>query len=196
MPEADIKIEIYRDIDQLSRLTGLESWAAGFTTYTAAGPVIHIPTEQDDSAIDDTPAHEVVHAVVYQLIGSKINMLPAWFKEGLSQYLSEAGLWNLPGRDVARLGLWRDKNSVMPADYFYAFSPDSPSSEEEIYFFYDASHEFMRYLSSAGGADAPWQVIEEVGKGRSFEQAFSAAFGASFEGYYTDWVRSFWGVSL
>jgi hypothetical protein len=82
-----IRVELYPDIVQLQRITGLEDWASGFTLYTQDGPVIHIPVVVDESGINETPEHEVVHAVMYQKTGYQIGKLPQWFKEGVAIYI-------------------------------------------------------------------------------------------------------------
>jgi hypothetical protein len=191
-----IRVELYPDLVQLQRITGLEHWASGFTLYGQDGPVIHIPVVVDESGINETPEHEVVHAVMYQKAGDQIGKLPLWFKEGVAQYISEMGFFKLLSRDTTRLQLWSDKDSLFTTADFKTYSPDdSAATEKEIRLFYDSADEFIRYLTDVYGFDLPWRIADAVTGGSSFEQTLAGVTGTSFEGCYSDWQKTFWGTA-
>jgi hypothetical protein len=189
-----IKVELYPGVAQLQSDTGLEDWAIGFTKYTAEGPVIYLAAAADESGVEETPEHEVIHALFYQRLGQAYVALPDWFSEGTAQYYSMGGWARLPARDAARLGMWRQKDMVFSAAEFQAFSTDDAStSDEDVFFFYDCAYEFTRYLCRQSGEECITAVLDGLAAGSGFSQALAKATGRSCDLSYAGWTAEFWG---
>ena len=190
-----IQVHIYRSIAEMKSSTGIPGNTAGLTLCSPNGPIMYLPTERDSSnSKTATPAHEMVHATICDLIGyNHAEVIPKWFHEGLAEYESRRG-WG--DRMIERISirvfvLW-NHDDIMPYSELNSYDPLLLDDHDKI--FYSSSFEFMRYIISKSDRHAPWEIVEAVGEGQSFESAFQKIIGDTPRGMYQKWVNNFYGV--
>ena len=129
--------------------------------------------------------HEYIHAWQHQSLGDNENALPAWFIEGMAEYLSYDAISRL---DLIRPQAVRDYHA-----WSVQSAPDLAGLEE----FADRSAFYtehgpvysLAYLAIAHllGDEAPdllVQFIDRIRFGQNLESAFAAVFGQDLERFY------------
>lgn len=126
-----------------------------------------------------TAVHEYVHAVVDRLTGGRIGELPTWLNEGLARWVER----QVAGGDYMSLGERTElraalANGSLPT---LAHMADGPASAfgPRTGLVYSKGSVAVQALTRGGGLDRLVSVLEEVGRGASFDDAFSRTFGAS-----------------
>jgi tetratricopeptide (TPR) repeat protein len=123
--------------------------------------------------------HEYAHALIHDL-GS--GQCPLWLNEGLAEY---EGRTQSPG-SLARLRRARDEERLIPWPELSArFSP--ALSGEEVALAYEQSYSIIAYLASRYGFWRFKRLLEAVGDGQAWEQAFAEEFRAKLPRLESQW---------
>jgi hypothetical protein len=138
--------------------------------------------------LEDVLHHEVAHVLMART--SRGAPLPLWFHEGLAVLAERT--WGI--EDEARLLRELVLVSPTPLDRVNAlFAADDLSRARA----YTLAAAFVRNLIRRHGADAPGEILRRVGRGDSFETAFSLTIGeplASAESAFWDRHRFWTGI--
>lgn len=120
--------------------------------------------------LEDVLHHEVAHVLMAR--ASRGAAMPQWFHEGLAVLAERT--WRL--EDDARLLRELVFVSRTPLDRVNDLFAADPGSRARAYTLAAA---FVRELMRRHGADAPAEILRRVGRGESFERAFTQATGES-----------------
>jgi Peptidase MA superfamily len=116
-----------------------------------------------------TLRHELAHVALGQLARS----WPRWFQEGLAQTLTGE---NFSMTHYAALFRAVTQEKVFRFEHLADAWPDLPSDVEIAY---AQSAAFVAWLAARHGPEGMGRLVDEVGTGQPFEQAFSKAFRTS-----------------
>ncbi len=125
-------------------------------------------------------AHELSHILIHEIIGD--NYLPRWFEEGLCQVLSGESRHG----SLGRLGRAAASNRLMGlprADDVMNFS----SGDADLAYS-EARSAAARFISQFGW-ETVVQLLDRVGKGEEFDDAFLAAAGVEYEFWQVEWIE-------
>jgi hypothetical protein len=129
--------------------------------------------------------HEYIHAWQHQSLGDGKPALPAWFIEGMAEYLSYDAISRL---DLVRLQAVRDYHA-----WSVQSAPDLAGLEEladrSAFYTEHGPVYSLAYLAIAHllGDEAPdllVQFIDRIRFGQNLESAFAAVFGQDLERFY------------
>ena len=183
-----VQVHLFPSLSDYHNYDSLPHNSTGCTQCLTTGPVIYLPAS--GAGATSSPPHEAVHAVVCSLLGREVmESLPLWFNEGLANYETGKGFNNLFERDRIRLTLWLDRGDLMIPDKFGSYVLGE--STEEVSIFYSSSYEFMRYIAKAFGDRSPWDVLEKVANGMTFDNAFMNVTGHDWRQTYREWLNAF-----
>lgn len=114
----------------------------------------------------DTLQHELVHVALGQLGHG----WPHWFQEGLAQDITQERRYST--------GQFTTMARAVASDRVFQLSELSrgfPAAADDVEIAYALSAGFVEFVRARHGSGCWGAVIDEVGAGRPFEQAFSAA---------------------
>ncbi len=135
----------------------------------------------------DTLAHEYVHYVITKRTR---NLTPIWFHEGLAKY--EESRWkSTRGRELTPIQSHLLAHAI-EQNYFITFEEMHPSiaklkSAEDAALAFAEVLTAMRYIVEKGGYELLNKILDEIGAGRSVEDAVAAGLGTSFEDFESNW---------
>jgi Tol biopolymer transport system component len=142
-----------------------------------------VPFEGDYAKFDHVIHHELVHAVmqdmlyggsIQNIISRNINLqIPLWFQEGMAEYLS-AG-WDLNEDQFIR-------NAIL--------SNTLPDIERLAnYYAYRGGQAVLKYIAFKYGQEKIGQIVNKIQSTGNFEQGFKAAIGINFEELNERWLK-------
>ena len=200
LPQNASKITVWllRDLESYQARTGKNHAAGHASCLDKHGPVVVIPLEKaPSSASDDSlsrvPMHEMVHAMMCQSLGEEnFYSVPRWFLEGMAERYEMAGLnfARFFSRAEKKARLWLKRNRLMEPERFCALRLDARSIDEGRTF-YETSREFVNSLESSHGMDALNRIVDDVGRGVSFENSMMIRLDGTCEEQYSQWKNSF-----
>lgn len=117
-----------------------------------------------------TLKHELVHIALGQLGGR----WPRWFQEGVAQLVTQERQFRAAHYSTMAIAIATDR--LYP---FEALTEGFPSRPQDVEVAYAQSAEFAAFLHARHGPAAFGELIELVGQGVIFEQAFARAFHTS-----------------
>jgi hypothetical protein len=121
-----------------------------------------------DDTLEDVLHHEVAHVLMAR--AARGGRLPLWFHEGVAVLAERT--WGL--EDQARLMRELVLVSRTPLDRVDGmFAADEGSKARA----YTLSAAFVRSLMRRHGAEAPGNILRQIGRGETFERAFVAVTG-------------------
>lgn len=168
-PGAPIRIELATESSDWS--AAVPSWVAGFAIDQSTVVIFpsRSPSYPDDS-LDDVVRHEVAHILISR--SSSGRPVPRWFNEGLAMSVEHG--WRFGDRTQLFYQLVSGSRETvdMLDRLFQGTSNDSTRA-------YLLSGAFVRQLLSKYGENAGARILEKVGRGVSFEAAFSDVTGRS-----------------
>jgi hypothetical protein len=118
--------------------------------------------------------HELVHLLLDQLVAGNT---PLWFSEGLAQYWElqiKGYLWCEQGMD------WR--SHTVPLEQL-----DQRLQSGDAYAAYRQSLSLVAHLYDAYGDSAVEQIVVELSRGRTMEQAMILSIGVDRKSFETEW---------
>jgi len=171
-------------------------WSGGSSGIQHGNPVINLIAEQGGNFFTrteatTTPAHELTHIILCEIVGQNVNQIPLWFNEGLAEYESNKGCSNLCERAYKRFSLWLLKTEITNSYPTISYFGSYPAEKSEIFPFYATSFELVRYIVKTANEDTPIQILMMVRDGESFEHAIYAKIDISSEELYNQWLKSF-----
>ena len=149
-------------------------------SWNAANPA-------DDSDVVELLAHEMTHALMYQLLRTSDDPAwipeepPLWFREGMASVTAGQERRRLSRDQLSR---WLDEH---PAD-----DPLHPSAElyrTEQHAVYSAAHRAFEMLLRVSGDDAVRDLLGRVRAGAGFPDAFKEATGRALSDFERDAIR-------
>ena len=155
-------------------------WAAGIFDGKIRVPMPE--NQQDLRNVKKTIVHEYTHAIVHELSGGRV---PHWFNEGLAEFqeakyaggkgnmrLLESALENdqLPSWNQIE-GLFRGRDTRL------------------VTLGYDQSHSVVAYLAQRYGFRHMPELLKQVARGVSFEEALKKEFVSPAERLEQNWKR-------
>jgi len=142
----------------------------------------------DDNDVAELLAHEMTHALMYQLMRTSDDPAwapeepPLWFREGMASVTAGQDRRRLSRDQLSR---WLDEH---PAD-----DPLRPSVElyrTEQHAVYSAAHRAFELLLRAKGDDAIREMLGRVRAGAAFSDAFKSATGQALPDFERDAIRA------
>lgn len=133
--------------------------------------------------------HELTHAMVWQVLGSDAQ-IPAWFDEGIASLaqrtVSEAGGRVVDERDIAVALVSSGRASLAELTTVEDWIVRSAALSGETY---ALAAEAVRLLREDIGRAGLVRILQETGRGASFETAFAAATGRSVSDFISAFPR-------
>jgi hypothetical protein len=199
-PNYLIKVYLFSDINELIRKTGMSEWIAGGTLMLPGNPPeIAIPVEKKRSIWDNTlptstPSHEATHVVTFEAMQLKdMNLVPRFYLEGMAEYESLKDFNRFPDRIFDRVRLIFYNNQLTRLDSIPALDiKDKSVSREDVELFYRLSAEFIRYLVNYYGERKLWHVVQNVGQGMNFYEAFRIENGKEYSAAFSKFLEYFY----
>ena len=194
-PDYMINVRMFTDVSELQDRTSSPDWADAFVRITPGeSPIIYIPVEPESqrfgrSAPTARPAHEITHVVAYEALSfQSMTLIPRFFHEALAQYESLNGMPNLLSRLGIRFFLLTLEPSLVLRDeppHFYV-----EMTQRDVDVFYALSYEFGRYLADEYGEDSLWRIVQLVGDGIEFDDAFINVTGKRYLDTYREFSQN------
>jgi hypothetical protein len=129
-----------------------------------------------------TLKHELCHLLLHHHISRK--MLPKWLNEGVSQWVSEgvADIVNFDGNKIL-------KQAVLSNNYLALgdISRGFPRSRDLFILSYEQSKSIVEYIDSTYGTEKLLNILNELRKGNSIEQAVSTVLSVNLQKVEHDW---------
>jgi hypothetical protein len=165
-PSDQVPVVIYPN-EAFDRLEGKTPWAAGFfdgkVRAGSSGASAH------PSAFRSLLAHEYGHAVLHRAVrGAEV---PAWFNEGLAQVAE--------GILEPQVELTCPFGHGVPLVELRGPFGSLPGNLQQIHISYLTALHAAERLIAWRGRGAVQEILQRMGKGESFEQAFEHATGKS-----------------
>ncbi len=135
------------------------------------------PSGQEPRAI---LRHELSHIAVGRLVRGRI---PRWFLEGLA-VIRAGDAWSREGPSLIRAGM---ANDLLPIESLQAGFPERPTDAELAY---EESAAFVKFLMDRRGEVALQDVMRQVVKGSTFDDAVLRVYGASTRQLENQWRKS------
>jgi hypothetical protein len=174
-------IQVFLGPEGSDLAVGVPPWVSGYA-FGAEGVIVLLPARTPsypDSSLEELLRHEIAHVLVARAAGGR--PLPRWFHEGLAMI---AGLsWGLDDRSRLTLTLVGD-GAVSLQEIERQFAAGEGAAQRA----YAISGAFVNDLLRRHGDDAAARILAEVGRGRTFEEAFRRVAGAPL----AEAERSFW----
>jgi len=167
-PGLPIHVELAAESSDWARAVPL--WTAGFARQD---DVVIFPARSPsypDNTLDDVLRHEVTHALIWR--ASSGRPIPRWFNEGLAM-AAERG-WKF--RDQTQLFLSLVSGSRLSLREVDGLFGGGQSDQTRAYLLSGA---LVQSVLTKHGNAAGGRILEEVGRGASFETAFTDVTGQS-----------------
>jgi len=184
--EQPIEIFIYTNADDLQSalVPGQESWIAGH-----ADPELGIiqvliePGPQQAIVMEQRIPHELMHVMLYRLVGPGYQNLPGWLREGMA---TMAEMY--PNPDYERvLKEAVTSNALLPLqDLCVSFPEDMP----QAFLAYAESRSFTSYLYETYGSSGLQSLAAAYADGMDCEHGTERTFGISLSNLEQKWSSS------
>ncbi len=180
-----IRIYVYNNAADLKAALSLkQSWVAGQSSPDLG--VILLPIPDGDEArleLERKLPHELMHVMLFQLIGSKYINLPVWLVEGLA---SMAELYpNAEYTSVLNQTAAEDK--LLPMESLCSHFPSDASG---AFLAYAESASFVRYLHTTYGSSALRWLAEQYQNGLGCSEGLETALGSSLTQLEYRWKQN------
>jgi len=146
------------------------AWIAGFAV--AGSDLVVIFPERSPSyphdTFDDVLRHEVAHVLIERAAGGR--PVPRWFNEGLAMAVERTWRFQDQTQLLYQLMLG-SRTSLAGLDRLFGGTPSDQTRA------YALAGSFVRDLLQERGAKIPGGILMRVGRGSSFDDAFTAATG-------------------
>ena len=162
-----IHIELVPGSSDMAR--SVAPWIAGFARQEN---VVIFPSRSPsypDNTLDDVLRHEIAHVLIWR--ASSGRPIPRWFNEGLATAAERRGF-----RDQTQLFLHLASGSSMSLRELDRLFEGGQADQTRAYLLSGA---LVQYLLSEHGETTGARILDLVGKGASFETAFTDVTGRS-----------------
>jgi len=167
-PGPPIHIELAAESSDWAR--SVPRWTAGFAVQDK---VVIFPSRSPsypDSTLNDVLRHEVTHALIWRAAAGR--PIPRWFNEGLAM-AAERG-WKL--RDQTQLFFHLVSGTRLSLRELDGLFGGGQSEQTRAYLLSGA---LVQNLLTKHGHTAGGRILDEMGRGASFETAFTDVVGQS-----------------
>ena len=166
-PGPPIQIELASAASELAR--AVDPWIAGFAQQDK---VVIFPSRSPsypDRTIDDVLRHEVAHALIWRASAGR--PVPRWFNEGLAMAAERPRF-----RDQTQLFLQLASGSTVSFHELDRLFDGGKTDQSRAYLL---SRAVVRDLLNKHGEDSGGRILDQMGRGASFETAFRDIIGTS-----------------
>jgi len=199
-PDYLIKVHLFSNQNEFIQKTGMfELTAGGTLMLPGRPPEVIIPVEKEKSIWDNTlptstPSHEATHVVTFEAMQLKDNnLIPIFYLEGMAEYESSKDFNRFPDRIFNRIKLILYKNQLTKLETIPTLNiKDKSVNDEGILLFYRLSGEFIRYLIHNYGEHKPWYVVQNVGQGMNFYEAFKSEYSKEYFATFSEFLGYFY----
>jgi hypothetical protein len=166
----------------------LRAWAFGDQLLLQSPRSWNPGAGANDAEVAELIAHEVTHALMYQLMHSSDDAAwaaeepPLWFREGMASVT--AGQEHRRPSSV-ELSRWAQQH---PGADLLRPPPELYRTEKDAV--YGAAHRAFELLLQVTGEDAVREVLRRVSAGSGFAEAFKAATGLALDDFEREAIRS------
>lgn len=167
-PSDSVNVILYNEKNFFD-VTRAPGWAGGLYDGKIRIPIAGFEGKEDE--LKRVLEHEYVHALVHAMTGK--NRPPTWLNEGLAEYFS-----NDHGTTVGQL---------IPLKMLGRGFPGRPT--RVVVAAYVESYSAVSYLINRYRMVSIKQCLEEMGKGKSWNQAFEKAFFVTYDRFCDTWEK-------
>ncbi len=169
-----VRIYVYNTANDLKgALPGIQPWIAGQSAPDLGVILLSIPVGPEEKLeLERQLPHELMHVMVYRLVGGKTANLPAWLVEGLA---SIAEIYPNP-EYASALEKSAAEDKLIPIENLCISFPRDASG---AFIAYAESASFMRYLHRTYGASAIRWLVEQYQNGMGCSEGIQTALGSS-----------------
>jgi hypothetical protein len=174
-PQNDIPVILYSRI-QFKEITSSPSWAAGTFDGKIRVPTAGLTHHQDFEQLRSVLAHELAHAFLRSIAPQG---LPLWFEEGLAKHFE--------GIPTEAAQAWLGRHAGRRFSTLEELNRALQGRGGSVRAAYLASLLAVRLLIEREGLWTARRVVEEVGSGRPFPQAFQGEVRLEPEEFQEMW---------
>lgn len=185
VPSPSNQIEIYvyansKDMQQTLEASS-QDWVAGHADPNLGVMVVALPSSPEGRLLmEQRIPHELMHIMLYQMVGPAYTNLPTWFNEGLA---SAAELYPNPDYQIL-LNNAHEKGSLLSiASLCNAFPRDASSA----LLAYSQSASFVRYLYHTYGTSGLNDMVTTYANGLDCERGAVSSTGKTLEQLERQW---------
>lgn len=159
-----------------------------------------------DPEVEELLTHELTHCAMYQASASEWTWphkgIPLWFREGMASVSAGQGyrrttheeLWSFYSRSVPGAGDGYPAAMARAARGYVSQDGDPVTDPEPLYqersdVVYGAAHRTFEFLLERYGEERVRAAMARMREGRSFDQAFEAAFGITESAFASEFRR-------
>jgi hypothetical protein len=154
--------------DQVTR-KGAPEWGVGLAYPSSNRIVLQSPRLANPTLpIDKVAAHELSHILLHQAANDAA--IPRWFDEGIAMYMANQWSWN---RTMTLLQA-HIFNRVIPLRKLYG---NFPRYGDPANLAYSQSMSVVRFMVSTYGEESIAELIQEMGRTQSFDEALMKTIG-------------------
>jgi hypothetical protein len=180
-PSARIPIYLYRNQQDFSKYTGHDKPGETLGRASTLG-IIELDGSGAYKPAELVAGHEIVHVIVFRVLGTSFNKLPLWMHEGTARYLT--GDWDAADRMMIADAAMKD--SIIPLSDLTKEFPTGIKSGLA----YAESASAVRYLVKNYGESTLPKIINETRRLRSFKRAMIKTIGVTPEQFEESWRKS------
>lgn len=180
-PRARIPVYLYRNQQDFSKYTGHDKPGETLGRASSLG-IIELDGSGAYKPAELVAGHEIVHVIIFRLLGPNFDKLPIWMHEGTARYLT--GDWDMADRMI--IADAAVKNSIIPFSNLMKTFPTGANSSLA----YAQSTSAVRYLARKYGETSLSKIIIETGRLRSFKAAMIRTIGLTPEQFEENWRKS------
>lgn len=179
-PREPLTVIVYGQ-QEFNMVTGKPDWFAGI--YDGKIRLRQVDVEGNEDRLRQIVYHEYMHAYVHYIAGVNV---PVWLHEGIAQCYE-----NMPARPVLRPAekrlLEERLMRGMPTPDEVDGMIGSTTSQADVHFGYIYAKAFTDYLIRKGFDVTMRQLLEQLGRGDSLNDACARTFSRSLEQMSLDW---------
>jgi Peptidase MA superfamily len=158
-----------------------EAWIAGHADPSLGVMIVALPAGPDQRLrMAQRIPHELMHILLYEVMGGSYQNLPIWLNEGLA---TSAELYPNPDYQVLLKNAYQ-KNSLLPINSLCEVFPRDVSN---ALLAYAQSASFTNYIHQRFGKSGILALVQNYGNGLSCERGVEAALGKSMAQLERQW---------
>lgn len=177
-PEDRIEVVLYTQ-QQFTDVTRAPNWAGAIYDGRIKIRVGGITSRTN--LLERVLFHEYTHALVHRISGNKT---PSWLNEGLAEY-EEGAIREDINRILAQLAKSEKLILLRPFE-----RPFNGFNKEQTMIAYSVSLSAIEYIINEFGMPAVRRILENLGEGKTIEEAVSSSLYISYEDLQGVWFMS------
>lgn len=183
-PDSLIPVFLYRNQGEFSKATGYDRPGQVLGRASSRGYV-----ELDASGIfasaEQIAGHEIVHVVIFRILGPNSDALPLWFNEGTAKFLTN----DFDQIDRTVLADAITSGTLLPLP---SLAANFPKGDQQTLAYAEGTSA-ITYLVKSHGEHALAQIIHETARTGSFDAAMRKVIGESPDEFERKWRLSLEG---